>query len=164
MTEPPTVSREGDLAELAGRLGHDFARPELLREALTHPSINPENRGVARFGYERLEFLGDRVLGLVIAQWLLELYPVEPEGALARRHTALVRRETLAAIAADLGLGRYLILSTGEEVAGGRDNAAILADACEAVIAALSLDGRSEARRDGEGGVIPGRSRGSPCS
>ncbi|HET8728403.1 MAG TPA: ribonuclease III [Alphaproteobacteria bacterium] len=137
MTEP----RQGDLADLAQALGHVFARPELLREAMTHPSIDPDYRGGARFGYERLEFLGDRVLGLVVAQWLLELYPAEPEGALARRHTGLVRRETLAAIAATLGLGRYLLLSSGEEVAGGRDNRAILADACEAVIAALYLDG-----------------------
>jgi ribonuclease-3 len=145
MTDARSAPREGDLAELARTLGHEFKRPELLLEAMTHPSINPENRGGARFGYERLEFLGDRVLGLVIAQWLLELYPAEPEGAIARRHTGLVRRETLATIAAGLGLGRYLLLSTGEEVAGGRDNRAILADACEAVIAALYLDGGLEA-------------------
>lgn len=142
MAEPATAPRAtADLDELSRALGHSFARPELLREALTHPSINPENRGGARFGYERLEFLGDRVLGLVVAQWLLELYPAEAEGPLARRHTALVRRETLSTVAAGLDLGRYLLLSSGEDLAGGRDNPAILADACEAVIGALYLDG-----------------------
>lgn len=126
---------------LGDALGHSFADPALLLEAMTHPSIDPDARGVATFGYERLEFLGDRVLGLVVAQWLLEEFRHENEGALARRHTALVRRETLAEVASRLGLGRYLLLSTGEEESGGRDNRAILADACEAVIAALFLDG-----------------------
>ena len=133
---------------LADTLGHRFARGDLLREALTHPSVNPEDRGPAPFGYERLEFLGDRVLGLVIAEWLLELFPSEAEGALARRHAALVRRETLAQMAGDIGLGPHLLLSSGEAEAGGRDNEAILADACEAVIGALYLDG----------GLVPARS------
>ena len=133
---------------LADTLGHRFARGDLLREALTHPSVNPEDRGPAPFGYERLEFLGDRVLGLVIAEWLLELFPSEAEGALARRHAALVRRETLAQMAGDIGLGAHLLLLSGEAEAGGRDNDAILADACEAVIGALYLDG----------GLVPARS------
>ncbi len=144
MQPPGTAAHWGDLARV---LGHDFHRPTLLNEAMMHPSINPEDRGTARFGYERLEFLGDRVLGLAIAEWLLERFPDEPEGALARRHTALVRRETLSRVAAALGLGRYLLLSTGEETAGGRDNAAILADACEAVIGAVHLDGGFDAAR-----------------
>ncbi|MEE8271237.1 MAG: ribonuclease III [Alphaproteobacteria bacterium] len=130
-----------DAACLARVLGHDFSRTELLREAMTHPSINPQDRGGAQFGYERLEFLGDRVLGLVIAEWLLERFPAEAEGSLAMRHTALVRREALAEVAGRIGLGRFLMLSAGEEEAGGRDNETILADACEAVIAALYLDG-----------------------
>ncbi|NNG05151.1 MAG: ribonuclease III, partial [Inquilinus sp.] len=98
-------------------------------------------------GYERLEFLGDRVLGLIVAEWLLERFPDEPEGALARRHTDLVRRETLAEIARGIELGRHLILSAGEAEYGGRENEAILADGCEAVIAARYLDGGLEAAR-----------------
>lgn len=130
-----------DLEGLAARLGHRFRRWELLREALTHPSTAPELRGGARHGYERLEFLGDRVLGLIIAELLVERFPNEPEGTLAKRHTALVRKEALADAAESIDLGRHLILSSGEEVSGGRLNQAILADACEAVIAALYLDG-----------------------
>ena len=128
-------------------LAHRFAEPALLREALTHPSTDPQDRGGARYGYERLEFLGDRVLGLLIAEWLLERFPDEPEGSLAKRNTALVRRETLAQVARDIGLGQHLILSPGEADSGGRENEAILADACEAVIAALYLDGGLEAAR-----------------
>jgi len=132
---------------LAAALGHDFRQPDLLREALIHPSVAPERRGGARFGYQRLEFLGDRVLGLVIAEWLLERYPDEPEGALARRLVSLVRAETLADIAATLGLGRFLTMSVSEAETGGRDNTATLADACEAVIGALFLDGGLDAAR-----------------
>ena len=135
------TGQQPTLDSLADILGHRFARTDLLREALTHPSVNPEDRGPAPFGYERLEFLGDRVLGLVIAEWLLELFPDEPEGALARRHAALVRRETLAQTAGAMALGDYLLLSSGEAGGGGRDNEAILANACEAVIGALYLDG-----------------------
>lgn len=141
------VRRKADHDALSRALGHRFADPALLREALTHPSTDLQDRGSARFGYERLEFLGDRVLGLIIAEWLLDRFPTEPEGSLARRHTALVRRETLAQIARDIGLGAHLILSPGEDESGGRENDAILADACEAVIAALYLDGGLEAPR-----------------
>lgn len=130
---------------LESRLGYRFTDRQLLREALTHPSSAPEDRGTASFGYERLEFLGDRVVGLVIAEWLLEKFPGEPEGSLARRHTALVRREALARVASAVDIGPFIILSLGEEGAGGRDNQAILADACEAVMAAIYLDGGLEA-------------------
>ncbi len=132
---------------LAAPLGHRFRHPELLREALLHPSVAPEQRGAARYGYQRLEFLGDRVLGLVIAEWLLERYPDEAEGALARRLVALVRAETLAAAAAEIGLGRFLAMSPSEAETGGRDNTATLADACEAVIGALYLDGGLDTAR-----------------
>lgn len=139
--------RTADHDVLTEALAHRFADPALLREALTHPSTDPQDRGGARFGYERLEFLGDRVLGLAVAEWLLVRFPNEPEGSLAKRHTALVRRETLAQIARDIHLGEHLILSPGEAESGGRGNEAILADACEAVIAALYLDGGFEAAR-----------------
>jgi ribonuclease-3 len=128
----------GGLDELAQLLGHEFSRPALLEEALTHPSAvkGPDTRS-----YDRLEFLGDRVLGLAAADLLMARFPDESEGALARRQTALIRREALVAVARDIGLGRYLIMSKGEEEAGGRKNPTILADSCEAVIGALYLDG-----------------------
>ena len=142
------MTREAvSLDELMGRLGCRFERPDLLREALTHPSVNPIDRGVARFANQRLEFLGDRVLGLVVAEWLLARFPDEPEGALARRHTALVRAEALAEVAAALDLGRHVKMAPGEADGGGRLNTAILANTCEAVIGAVFLDGGLDAAR-----------------
>lgn len=129
-----------DLAQLAEALGHRFVRPDLLTEALTHPSVSGRGSG-ARISYERLEFLGDRVLGLVIAEELVKRFPTEAEGALARRLAALVRREALARVAESIYLAAYLFVSRGEEDCGGRANPATLADACEAVIGALYSDG-----------------------
>ncbi len=129
-----------DPAGLTQRLGHGFARPELLVRALTHPSA-ATRRGALDDSYERLEFLGDRVVGLIVADLLLACFPEEQEGALAVRHAELVRRETLAEIAGEIGLERYLRLAKGEEAAGERRNPALLANACEAVIGALYLDG-----------------------
>lgn len=136
------------LEGLEQALGHRFSRPALLLDAVSHPSLvglAPTNRrngpGTA---YERLEFLGDRVLGLAVAEWLLERFPSEREGALAKRHAGLVRRETLARVAGRIGLGDHLRLSPAEDAAGGRGNPTILGDACEAVIAALYLDGGLE--------------------
>ncbi len=91
--------------------------------------------------YERLEFLGDRVLGLVIAEWLYEKYPDSSEGELAKRHAALVNREALRAVAMEIGLGNYLRLARGEEAGGERKNIATLSDALEALLGALYLDG-----------------------
>ncbi|MGH7030809.1 MAG: ribonuclease III [Stellaceae bacterium] len=141
------IDQERSCDDFARRLGHDFARPELLAEALTHPSaLVPERRRSrrrkpARRGYDRLEFLGDRVLGLVIADLLWRRFADEPEGLLTRRLTQLVRREALAQVAESIGLGRHLVLSHAETVAGAAANPGILADACEAVIAAIYLDG-----------------------
>ena len=126
---------------LASALGHDFARPELLEQALTHPSA------AGKTTYERLEFLGDRVLGLVVADMVYRAYPAEPEGALARRFAALVRKEALARIAEAIGLSAHLRVSRGEAEQGGLASSNLLADACEAVIAALFLDGGFEAAR-----------------
>jgi ribonuclease III len=138
-----------DPAEL---VGHVFARPELLADALTHPSALPPLRrqgrrrmrqaaGIPRGGYERLEFLGDRVLGLVIADTLWRRFADEPEGHLTRRLTSLVRRDALARVAATIGLDRHLRLSPAEAAAGAARNPGILADVLEAVIAAVYLDG-----------------------
>ncbi len=132
------------MRELSDIIGYRFSEPRLARAALTHRSA--AGRGVPT--YERLEFLGDRVLALVVADLLYENFPDEEEGALAKRLVALVRRETLAEVAEDLGLGALLALSKGEEDAGGRENPAILADACEAVIGAIFRDGGLAPARD----------------
>ncbi len=131
-------------------IGHAFARPELLAEALTHPSALPSRRAhkgrqrtrrtPGRGGYERLEFLGDRVLGLVVADLLWRRFDAEPEGPLTQRHATLVRRDTLAAIAGEIGLDRHVQLSPSEAAAGAARNPGILADVLEAVIAAIYLD------------------------
>jgi ribonuclease III len=121
-------------------LDHAFTKEELLTEALTHPSALAR-RGSKRRNYERLEFLGDRVLGLVVADLLWRRFSNETEGELTRRHADLVRREALHEVAHTVGLGRHLIVSPSEDAAGVRDNPRILADVCEAVIAALYLDG-----------------------
>jgi ribonuclease-3 len=125
------------LGPLATVLGHRFGERALLEQAVTHPSATSP----ARPDNQRLEFLGDRVLGLIVAEALLAAYPGEAEGTLAPRFNALVRRETLAEIAAEIGLGEFLRLGRSEATGGGRKKKAILADAMEAVIAALFLDG-----------------------
>jgi len=123
------------------RIGHRFARPELLIEALTHPSMATGRDN------QRLEFLGDRVLGLVIAEALLDQDPGATEGDLAPRLNALVRKETCAEVAAALDLGPALRLGRSEMLTGGRRKAALLGDAMEAVIAAVYLDGGLDAAR-----------------
>lgn len=123
---------------LTARLGHSFVDETLLDLALSHSS---SERGQGTLSNQRLEFLGDRVLGLVVAEWLLREFPNAEEGELAIRLNALVRQETCASVAERIALGPCLMLGPGEERAGGREKTAILADACEAVIAALYLDG-----------------------
>jgi len=131
------------LAKLQQRLGHHFRSTDRLRQALTHSSAT----GASSRNNERLEFLGDRVLALLIADLLLRHYPDADEGDLALRLNALVRRETCAAVALEIGLGACLILAPAEAATGGRDKPAILGDACEAVIGALYLDGGMDAAR-----------------
>lgn len=133
--KPPPVSK------LEAAIRHQFRRPDLLQQALTHPSASSSSRP----DNQRLEFLGDRVLGLTIAQALMEAYPDAQEGDLAPRFNALVRRETLAEVAESIGLGQHLHLGRSESTSGGRRKGAILADAMEAVIAALYIDGGMEA-------------------
>ncbi len=134
-----------DRVELVSQaLEYHFRRQELLEDALTHPSASQGRGAKRRSAYERLEFLGDRVLGLVVAEMLFRHFPEENEGALARRHAALVRREALARVAAVLGVDQALLLSKGEEEGGGRHNPSMLADACEAVLGAVFADGGLE--------------------
>lgn len=123
--------------DLTARIGYRFENSDLARTALTHRSAAARRADT----YERLEFLGDRVLALVIADLLYETYPDEEEGALAKRLVDLVRRETLAEVASSIDLGSLIRLSRGEEEAGGRENPAILADVCEALIGAVYRDG-----------------------
>lgn len=131
------------MRELTEILDYEFNDPELGRVALTHRSA----AGRGEPTYERLEFLGDRVLALVISDLLYENYPHEEEGALAKRLVALVRRETLAEVAVKLELGPLINLSKGEEDAGGRENPAILSDVCEGLIGAIYRDGGLEPAR-----------------
>jgi ribonuclease-3 len=133
-------------------LGHVFARPDLLREALTHRSAASGLRGARRgatvtSSNERLEFVGDRVLGLLIAEWLAERFPGEQEGELGRRLASLVSQPILAAIADAAGLPAVLSVAPGESRAGVRKRATVLADAMEAAIGAVFLDGGLEPAR-----------------
>lgn len=132
-----------EIQAFAGRLGHEFRRPELLVRALTHPSISTPTRP----DNQRLEFLGDRVLGLVMAEALLGADKGASEGQLAPRFNALVRKETCAEVARALGLGDVLRLGRSEMLSGGRRKEALLADAMEAVIAAVYRDSGFDAAR-----------------
>ncbi|WP_076529807.1 ribonuclease III [Gemmobacter megaterium] len=130
------MKMSADLQAFSARLGHRFQRPELLVRALTHPSIATASRP----DNQRLEFLGDRVLGLVMAEALLMADKGASEGQLAPRFNALVRKETCAEVARDLELGEVLRLGRSEMLSGGRRKEALLADAMEAVIAAVYRD------------------------
>ncbi len=128
-----------DLAETL--LGHHFARPELLREALTHRSAAQGRRRSRAPSNERLEFIGDRVLGLVTAEWLAERFPGEQEGQLGPRLAHLVSREAVAEVAEAAGLTHVLNLGANEALTGVGRLATVLADALEATLGALFLDG-----------------------
>ena len=116
---------------LQGRIGHQFKQFELLKLALTHRSVSHKHN------YERLEFLGDALLGMIVANYLYNTYPLENEGRLTRMRATLVRQEALGKIANDLQLSRSLILSTGELKSGGHHRESILADTVEAIIGAI---------------------------
>ncbi|ENU31469.1 ribonuclease III [Acinetobacter sp. 2JN-4] len=121
-------------SRLQGRIGHQFKQVDLLTLALTHRSVSHKHN------YERLEFLGDSLLGMIIANYLYQVYPLENEGRLTRMRATLVRQEALGKIANDLQLSRSLILSTGELKSGGHHRESILADTVEAIIGAIYLD------------------------
>jgi ribonuclease-3 len=140
---PKAVAR--DRQELENSIGYHFRDPALLHEALTHATAA---RGKARSNYQRLEFLGDRVLGLIVAEMLFEAYPNAKEGELSKRLSDLVRRETCADVAREWGLAGYIRLGRGETSAGGGERLPILADVCEALIGAVFLDGGFAAARD----------------
>ena len=139
-----------------GLVGHHFARAELLREALTHRSAlvaKRSSRGkqlpaTGAGSNERLEFVGDRVLGLLVAEWLIERYPAEQEGRLGARLSTLVAQPALAGIAERLGLADLITVAEGESRAGVRQLPSVLADAVEALLGALYLDGGLEPARN----------------
>src|ERR1700728_4866718 len=144
LTTSTPNSRRGDAgaegaAALAARLGHTFHDIGLLQLALAHRSWCGEQEGGAPSN-ERLEFLGDAVLGLVVARYAYERYPHFPEGMLAKVRSGVVNARVLAEVAQRLGVGEVVLLGRGEEASGGRAKASILADAFEAVLGAVYLD------------------------
>ncbi|MEQ1648277.1 MAG: ribonuclease III [Hyphomicrobiaceae bacterium] len=145
MPATPTRRRQG----FETKLGYKFKDRALLKRALTHASAQPTNgKTEVAINNERLEFLGDRVLGLAIAEMLNATLANAREGELARAYNRLVRGETCAEVARDLNLGDQLILSESEAQSGGREKITILADACEAVLGALFVEAGFDAARD----------------
>jgi len=131
---------------LEERIGYKFRNPLLLAEALTHPSLGHETQQ-HHFDNQRLEFLGDAILQLVITEYLFEHFSEAPEGQLTKLRSRLVSRETLKTYAAALDLGRFLLMGRGEEASGGRARTSTLADAFEALIGAIYLDNGLEKAR-----------------
>jgi ribonuclease-3 len=150
-TSTPSSSRDdtgaAGAAALAARLGHTFGDLSLLQHALAHRSWCGEQEGGAPSN-ERLEFLGDAVLGLVVAEYCYQRYPEFPEGKLAKVRSAVVNARVLALVAGRLGVGEVLLLGRGEEGSGGRMKASILSDAFEAILGAVYLDAGWDAARD----------------
>ena len=132
------------MQELEKKLNYCFKDISLLKNALTHSSYANENRGEGMSSNERLEFLGDSVLGFATAKYLYAVSPALPEGKMTRLRAELVCEQSLYGVATDLNLGEYLRMGRGEERNGGRKRVSILADAVEAVIAAMYLDGGFE--------------------
>jgi len=138
------VPHRDDWGPLEARLGHRFGEVRLLERALTHKSFlneNPQAVAAGREDNERLEFLGDAVLGLAVGHLLMEAFPTRSEGDLSKTRAQIVSELGLSEAAAALGLGEWLFLGRGEEQSGGRRKPSLLADACEAVMAAVYLDG-----------------------
>ncbi len=155
LNKPAPPDEAARLASAAQIFGHEFTRPDLLREALTHRSAasgraakTRRKSGKPHFtSNERLEFIGDRVLGLVMAEWLAERFPAEQEGQLGPRHAHLVSREAVCGIAQAIGLTTVLKIGSNEAKEGVGRLATVLADAMEAGLGALFLDGGLEAAR-----------------
>lgn len=136
------------LERLQKALHYQFQNVELLRDALIHSSYANENRQSGLQSNERLEYLGDSVLGFVVAEYLYKTYPDRPEGVLTKMRSEMVCEDSLAEVASGLNLGADLFLGLGEDKNGGRNRASILADAMESVLAAAYLDGGMSAAKD----------------
>jgi ribonuclease-3 len=143
-----STKQDQKILEFQKRLGYAFRKPELLREAVTHKSFLNEARDADEKDNERLEFLGDSVLDLAVSERLCTIYPASPEGELSKMKSRIVSERALARVGSKLELGRYLVLGKGEEMTGGREKPSLLADALEAVIAAVYRDGGFEAARN----------------
>lgn len=141
----PNRRRTTDLGRLSARLGHDFIKPALLKLALTHASARAGSK--PNEDNERLEFLGDRVLGLAVAELLTGRFPNASEGELARWFNHLVRTETCAEVAQGWALGDFILMSGGEAGSGGRHKKTILANTCEAILGAIFADAGYETAR-----------------
>ena len=135
------------IKDLETAIGYRFNNITLLQNALTHSSYANERWHNSLMSNERLEFLGDSILGMVVAEYLYRTFPDRPEGELTRMRADMVCEKSLAAVAARIDLGRHLLLGNGEEQSGGRNRDSILADAVESVIAASFLDGGMNAAR-----------------
>ena len=135
------------MTPLEERIGYKFRNSLLLAEALTHPSLGHESQHY-HFDYQRLEFLGDAVLQLVVTEYLFRHFQVEAEGQLTKLRSRLVSRDALKTHAAALDLGRHILMGRGEETSGGRERTSTLADAFEALIGALYLDGGLDVAKD----------------
>ena len=133
------------IKDLEAAIGYRFKNISLLQNALTHSSYANERWHNSLLSNERLEFLGDAILGMTVAKFLYLSFPDRPEGELTRMRADMVCEQTLAKVAAKIELGRHLLLGNGEEQGGGRTRNSILADAVESVIAAMYLDGGQEA-------------------
>ncbi|MFO0726800.1 MAG: ribonuclease III [Myxococcota bacterium] len=142
-----TVDKAEMAARLMGAIGYTFQRPELLIASVTHRSFVNESADRLAFDNERLEFLGDAVLGLVVATELMQRFPSAQEGVLSRLRASMVDEAALHKLAVALGLGEALRLGRGEELSGGRTRSSLLADAFEAMIGAAYLDGGLDAAR-----------------
>ncbi len=145
MTNPKTQRK---LEELENKLGYVFVNRDLLAEALTHKSYYHENRAKTPSCNERLEFLGDSVIGLIVVEYLFLMTPQYEESVLAKMKSYLVCESVLADIAVSISLGRYILLGKGEDSTGGRIKKSILSDALEAVIGAVYLDAGFEKARE----------------
>ena len=135
------------IKDLETAIGYRFRDIQLLQNALTHSSYANERWHNSLLSNERLEFLGDSVLGMLVAEYLYRTVPDRPEGELTRMRADMVCEKTLATVACHIGLGQHLLLGNGEEQGGGRNRNSILADAVESVIAASFLDGGMDAAR-----------------
>lgn len=120
---------------------YNFKNIEILEKSLTHSSYSNEDKFYTKVNNERLEFLGDAVLSIVVSRFIFEQFPEYPEGELTKLRSQVVCEDTLSLVAADLNVGNFLLLGKGEETSGGRERKSILADAVEAIIAAIYIDG-----------------------
>ncbi|WP_019227132.1 ribonuclease III [Sedimentibacter sp. B4] len=130
-----------ELNEFEEIIGYSFKNIEILEKSLTHSSYSNEDKSYSKVNNERLEFLGDAVLSITVSRFIFDKFPDYPEGDLTKLRSQVVCEDTLSLVAANLQIGRFLLLGKGEEASGGRERKSILADAVEAIIAAIYIDG-----------------------